>query len=185
PQDRRLNRSDELRGLDSVRWAAPVPDRRRVRTCVRRLPHGLVLGHTRAPQPRREGGAFLSMDASAGNAPPPPRALLVSSFVLPRSGGIEQFVDIAARLLRGHGWRVRVLACRPRAGDVEADATVPARYLGGGGWPLPVGGLRTLWREVGEADVVVANGTRHLLPNIAGVAAPLRGKAVVFVLPGA
>ena len=124
------------------------------------------------------------MDASARNVPPLPRALLVSSFVLPRSGGIEQFVDIAARLLRGHGWRVRVLACRPRAGDAEADATIPARYLGGGGWPLPVGGLRTLWQEVGEADVVVANGTRHLLPNVAAFAARLRGKRVVFVLHG-
>src|SRR5215510_10693107 len=183
-QDRRLDRSDELRGVDPVRWAAPVPDRGRVRACVRRLPHGLVLGHTRAPQPRREGGAFLSMDASAPNAPRLPRALLVSSFVLPRSGGIEQFVDIATRLLRGHGWRVRVLACRPRAGDAEADATIPARYLGGGGWPLPVGGLRTLWREVGEADVVVANGTRHLLPNAAAFTARLRGKRVVFVLHG-
>jgi glycosyltransferase involved in cell wall biosynthesis len=124
------------------------------------------------------------MDASARNAPRLPRALLVSSFVLPRSGGIEQFVDIAARLLRGHGWRVRVLACRPRAGDAEADATVPTRYIGGGGWPFPVGGLRTLWREVGDADVVVANGTRHLLPNVAAFAARLRGKRVVFVLHG-
>jgi glycosyltransferase involved in cell wall biosynthesis len=124
------------------------------------------------------------MDASARNVPRLPRALLVSSFVLPRSGGIEQFVDIAARLLRGHGWRVRVLACRPRVGDAEADATIQTRYLGGGGWPLPVGGLRTLWREVGEADVVVANGTRHLLPNLAAFAARLRGKRVVFVLHG-
>jgi glycosyltransferase involved in cell wall biosynthesis len=124
------------------------------------------------------------MDASVRNAPRLPRAILVSSFVLPRSGGIEQFVDIAARLLRGRGWRVRVLACRPRAGDAKADATIPTRYLGGSGWPLPVGGLRTLWREVGEADVVVANGTRHLLPNVAAFAARLRGKRVVFVLHG-
>jgi glycosyltransferase involved in cell wall biosynthesis len=124
------------------------------------------------------------MDASATNAPRLPRALLVSSFVLPRSGGIEQFVDIAARLLRGRGWRVRVLACRPPAGDAKADTTIPTRYLGGSGWPLPVGGLRTLWREVGEADVVVANGTRHLLPNVAAFAARLRGKRVVFVLHG-
>src|SRR5262245_6329539 len=184
PSDRRFDRYDKLRNVDSVRWAAPVPDRCRVRTCVRRLPHGLVLGHTRAPQPRREGGAFMSMDASARNAPRLPRALLVSSFVLPRSGGIEQFVDIAARLLRGHGWRVRILACRPRGVEAEADATIPTHYLGRSGWPLPIGGLRTLWREVGNADVVVANGTRHLLPNVAALAARLRGKRVVFVLHG-
>jgi glycosyltransferase involved in cell wall biosynthesis len=124
------------------------------------------------------------MDASATDTPRLPRALPVSSFVLPRSGGIEQFVDIAARLLRGHGWRVRVLACRPRGAEAEADATVPTHYLGSGGWPLPVGGLRTLWREVGDADVVVANGTRHLLPNAAAFTARLRGKRVVFVLHG-
>lgn len=124
------------------------------------------------------------MDATARAAAPHPRALLVSSFVLPRSGGIEQFVEIAARLLRGRGWRVRVLACRPRDGRAEADATVPTRYLGRGGWPVPVHGWSTLWREVGNADVVVANGTRHLLPNAAALVARLRGKRVIFVLHG-
>ena len=84
------------------------------------------------------------MDATTADASRLPRALLVSSFVLPRSGGIEQFVDIAARLLRGRGWRVRVLACRPRETTAEADATVPTRYLRPGGWPVPVGGWRTL-----------------------------------------
>jgi glycosyltransferase involved in cell wall biosynthesis len=124
------------------------------------------------------------MDTTTADASRLPRALLVSSFVLPRNGGIEQFVDIAARLLLGQGWRVRVLACRPRDARAEADATVPTRYLRPGGWPLPVGGWRTLWREIGEADVVIANGTRHLLPNLAAFAARLRGKRVIFVLHG-
>lgn len=124
------------------------------------------------------------MDATAGNAPRLPRALLVSSFVLPRSGGVEQFVDVAARLLRREGWLVRVLACRPRTGGAEADVTVPTRFVRAGGWPLPVGGWRTLWREVGDADVVIANGTRHLLPNLAAFAARLRGRRVLFVLHG-
>jgi glycosyltransferase involved in cell wall biosynthesis len=124
------------------------------------------------------------MDATTADASRLPRALLVSSFVLPRSGGIEQFVDIAARLLRGRGWHVRVLACRPRETTAEADATVPTRYLRPGGWPVPVGGWRTLWREIGDADVVIANGTRHLLPNLAAFAARLRGKRVIFVLHG-
>jgi glycosyltransferase involved in cell wall biosynthesis len=124
------------------------------------------------------------MDATSADASRLPRALLVSSFVLPRNGGIEQFVDIAARLLRGQGWRVRVLACRPRDARAEADATVPTRYLRPGGWPVPVGGWRTLWREIGDADVVIANGTRHLLPNLAAFAARLRGKRVIFVLHG-
>lgn len=124
------------------------------------------------------------MDATAADASRLPRALIVSSFVLPRSGGIEHFVDIAARLLRGSGWHVRVLACRPRDGQANADATVRARYLPPGGWPVPVGGWRTLWREIGRADVVVVNGTRHLLPNLAAFAARLRGKRVIFVLHG-
>ena len=112
------------------------------------------------------------------------RGLIVSSFVLPRVGGVEQFVDVAAQLLRGEGWHVRVLACRPLTGEAHADVTVPTRFLGTAGWPLPVGGWRLLWREVGAADVVIANGTRHLLPSVAAFAARLRGKRVLFVLHG-
>ena len=112
------------------------------------------------------------------------RGLIVSSFVLPHVGGVEQFVDVAARLLRGERWHVRVLACRPRTGEAQADVTVPTRFLGAAGWPLPVGGWRVLWREVGAADVVIANGTRHLLPSVAAFAARLRGKRVLFVLHG-
>jgi glycosyltransferase involved in cell wall biosynthesis len=110
--------------------------------------------------------------------------LIVSSFVLPHNGGVEQFVDVAARLLRGERWHVRVLACRPRTGEAQADVTVPTRFLGPAGWPLPVGGWRLLWREVGAADVVIANGARHLLPSVAAFAARLRGKRVLFVLHG-
>ncbi len=124
------------------------------------------------------------MAADAGSAPRLSRALIVSSFVLPRAGGVEQFVDVAARLLRDQGWNVRVLACRPRTDQAQADVTVPTRFVGAGGWPFPVGGWRSLWREAGRADVVVANGTRHLLPNVAAFAGRLRGKRVVFVLHG-
>jgi glycosyltransferase involved in cell wall biosynthesis len=124
------------------------------------------------------------MRAEAGNAAGPLRGLIVSSFVLPHAGGVEQFVDVAASLLRREGWHVRVLACRPPAGAPQADSTVPTRFLGTAGWPLPVGGWRVLWREVGAADVVIANGTRHLLPSVAVLAARLRGKRVVFILHG-
>jgi glycosyltransferase involved in cell wall biosynthesis len=117
-------------------------------------------------------------------AAPASRVLIVSSFVLPRRGGVEQFVDIAARLLRAHGCRVRVLACRPREGAAAADVTLPTRFLRASGWPLPVGGWRTLWREIGSTDVVVANGARHLLPGLASVTARLRGKKVLFILHG-
>jgi glycosyltransferase involved in cell wall biosynthesis len=112
------------------------------------------------------------------------RVLIVSSFVLPRIGGVEQFVDIAAGLLEARGWSVRVLACRPRDGRSAADVTVPTRFLRAAGWPLPVAGWRTLWHEVGSADVIVVNGTRHLLPSVAALIARLRGKRAIFVLHG-
>jgi glycosyltransferase involved in cell wall biosynthesis len=120
-------------------------------------------------------------------APPAPhrkRALLVSSFVLPHAGGVEQFVDTLSTLLAERGWAVRVLACRPRDGTAAADVTVPTRFLPPGGWPVPVGGWRALWREIGWADVVVVNGSRNLLPNIAALTARLRGRKAIFVLHG-
>ena len=111
-------------------------------------------------------------------------ALLVSSFVLPHSGGVEQFVDTATSVLRGHGWTVRVVACRPAEGFAAADVALPTKFLPPGGWPVPVRGWRGLWREIGRADVVVANGPRHILPNAAALAARLRGRSVLFVLHG-
>jgi glycosyltransferase involved in cell wall biosynthesis len=113
-----------------------------------------------------------------------PSVLLVSSFVLPHAGGVEQFVDTAKELFGARGLSVRVLSCRPPTGPSDADATVPTRYLPPGGWPLPVGGLRTLWREVERADSVVANGARHLLPCLASFVARIRRKRVLFVLHG-
>ena len=110
--------------------------------------------------------------------------LIVSSFVLPHAGGVEQFVDTASKLLPERGWAVRVLACRPRKGTAAADVTMPTRFLRPGGWPVPVGGWRALWREIGGADSVVVNGSRNLLPNIAALVARLRGRKAVFVLHG-
>jgi glycosyltransferase involved in cell wall biosynthesis len=110
--------------------------------------------------------------------------LIVSSFVLPHAGGVEQFVDTASKLLAERGWAVRVLACRPRDGVAAADVTMPTRFLPPGGWPVPVGGWRALWREIGRADAVVVNGSRNLLPNIAALASRLRGRRAIFVLHG-
>jgi glycosyltransferase involved in cell wall biosynthesis len=128
------------------------------------------------PAPTRHVGVAPALSAK--------RALLVSSFVLPHAGGVEQFVETAAALLRERGWDVRVLACRPPEGPAAADVTLPTRYLPPGGWPVPLGGWPALWRELGRADVVVANGARNLLPNIATLAARLRGRRVIFVLHG-
>jgi glycosyltransferase involved in cell wall biosynthesis len=112
------------------------------------------------------------------------RVLLVASFVLPHAGGVEQFVASVRELLEREGAEVRVLACRPSAGASTADAVVPARYVGRSGWPLPVGGWRTLRRELEWADVVVANVALHALPVLSVLAARRRGRPALFVIHG-
>jgi hypothetical protein len=86
------------------------------------------------------------MAADAGSVPHSRRALIVSSFVLPRSGGVEQFVDVAARLLRAQSWRVRVLA-RPRTGEAQAEhdgfRLVSRRRLAASGRRLEVTGAKS------------------------------------------
>jgi glycosyltransferase involved in cell wall biosynthesis len=110
--------------------------------------------------------------------------LLVSSFVLPHAGGVEQFVETAREELCRRGWNVRVLSCRLVTTPIAANATVPTVFLPPGGWPLPVGGWRTIVREVKRADVVVANGARNLLPIAATFAAHLSRRPALFILHG-
>ena len=106
----------------------------------------------------------------------------MSSFVRPHRGGVEEFVEAARTLLEQRGWQVRTLACRiPGA---AADAVVPTRFLGASAWPLPTGGWRTVWREVGAADVVIANNARHPLPVISVLAARARGRGALLVIHG-
>jgi glycosyltransferase involved in cell wall biosynthesis len=138
---------------------------------------------TRVPAPAKAVPA-QRRHLGLARAPHARRVLIVSSFVLPHAGGVEQFVDTASKLLAKRGWAVRVLACRPPEGTAAADVTLPTRFLPPGGWPVPVGGWRALWREIGRADAVVVNGSRHLLPNIAALAARLRGRRAIFVLHG-
>lgn len=128
------------------------------------------------PRPRRHLGLVPP--------PIPRRTLIVSSFVLPHSGVMEQFVDTASTLLTERGWDVRVVACRPDLGPAAADITLPTLYLPPGSWPLPVGGWRALWREIGRADVVLANGAHNLLPILATLVAHVRRRKVIFVLHG-
>ena len=131
---------------------------------------------TRALAPRAAG-------QRRGRAPK--RVLIVSSFVLPHRGGVEGFVESARILLEERGWQTRTLACRLPDLDAAADAVVPTRFVGPTSWPLPFGGWRTLWREVGAADVVFANGTNHVLPVLAVFAAHARKRAAILVLHGA
>ncbi len=97
---------------------------------------------------------------------------------------MEQFVDTASTLLTERGWDVRVLACRPGRGPAAADFTLPTLYLPHGSWPVRVGGWRALWREIGRADVVLANGAHNLLPSVATLMAHVRRRKVIFVLHG-
>jgi glycosyltransferase involved in cell wall biosynthesis len=112
------------------------------------------------------------------------RILLVSSFVLPHAGGVEQFVATIRRMLEERGSQVRVLACARPGEDGTADAVVPARFVGGSGWPLPVGGWGALWRELGRADAVIANNALHALPALAVLAARRRGVPALMVVHG-
>ena len=102
--------------------------------------------------------------------------------MLPHVGGVEHFVETARGILTDRGCDVRVLACR--RGDATADATVATRFLGTSGWPLPVGGWRTLRREVQQADVVIGNNKRHPLPALAVLRARRQEKRAIFVVHG-
>jgi glycosyltransferase involved in cell wall biosynthesis len=110
--------------------------------------------------------------------------LLVSSFVRPHPGGVEDFVETARALLEERGLRTRVLACRLPGWDTAANVVVPTRFLGASSWPLPVGGWRVLWREVSAADLVLANNTRQVLPVLAVLLARARGRAAFLVMHG-
>lgn len=112
------------------------------------------------------------------------RILLVSSFVVPHAGGVEQFVRTVREMLEARGSEVRLLACRRPGEDGSADARVPARFLGPGEWPLPVAGWRTIRREVAGADAVVANVALHPLSVAAVAVARRQGVPRLLIVHG-
>lgn len=128
--------------------------------------------------------AWRLVRAEAEGAAATPRVLLISSFVRPHPGGVEEFIDSSRALLEERGLEARVLACRLPGLDNSADAVIPTRFVGRSSWPLPTGGWRTLWSEVSEADAVVANNARHLLPVIAVLLSRVRGRAAFLVVHG-
>jgi glycosyltransferase involved in cell wall biosynthesis len=113
-----------------------------------------------------------------------PSVLLVASFVRPHPGGVEDFVDSTRALLEERGHHARVLACRLPGWDGAADVVVPTCFLGSSSWPLPVGGWRALWRELSDAEVLLANNARHLLPVLAVLLARSRGRTPFLVVHG-
>jgi alpha-1,6-mannosyltransferase len=112
------------------------------------------------------------------------RVLIVSSFVLPHAGGVEQFVATVRGMLEARGHAVRVLACRRPGEDGGADIRVASRFAGRGDWPVPVGGWRALWRAVAHADAVIANNATHVLSAAAVVAARRQGVPALLVVHG-
>jgi glycosyltransferase involved in cell wall biosynthesis len=113
----------------------------------------------------------------------PRRALIVSSFVLPHVGGIEQFVALAAEDLRLAGWEVRLMASTALDGKpVAADIAIPTLHLFRSDYPLAYRGWLRVWKEVGAADLVIANQHRNLLPVVAVLMAAARRRAAVFVI---
>jgi len=112
------------------------------------------------------------------------RVLLVSSFVLPHAGGVEQFVATLRDLLEQSGCEVRVLACRRPGEDATADIVLPTRFIGPSGWPLVTGGWRTLLDEAGRADAILANGSLHLLTALAVHAGRRRRVPSLLVIHG-
>ena len=126
----------------------------------------------------------VGIEGAESGAAATSRVLLISSFVRPHPGGVEEFVDSSRTLLEERGLQSRVLACRLPGLDTSADAVVPTRYFGKSSWPLPIGGWRTVWNEVAAADVVVANNARHLLPVVAVLVARARGRAALLVVHG-
>jgi glycosyltransferase involved in cell wall biosynthesis len=110
--------------------------------------------------------------------------LLISSFVRPHPGGVEEFIDSSRALLEERGLQTRVLACRLPGQDTTADALIPTRFVGTSSWPLPTGGWRTLWREVSAADAIVGNNARHLLPVVAVLLSRARGRVAFLVVHG-
>jgi glycosyltransferase involved in cell wall biosynthesis len=126
----------------------------------------------------------VGIEGAESGAAATSRVLLISSFVRPHPGGVEEFVDSSRTLLEERGLQSRVLACRLPGLDTSADAVVPTRYVGKSSWPLPIGGWRTVWNEVAAADVVVANNARHLLPVVAVLVARARGRSALLVVHG-
>ena len=113
----------------------------------------------------------------------PLRVLLVSSFVRPHAGGVEEFVDTARALLEEEGCEVRILACRLPGYDTSADVLVPTRLVGPAHWPVPTRWSAIL-REVSTTDVVLANNARHLLSVLAVLAARLLRRPALLVIHG-
>jgi glycosyltransferase involved in cell wall biosynthesis len=122
--------------------------------------------------------------AEAKGAAATPRVLLISSFVRPHPGGVEEFIDSSRALLERRGLQTRVLACRLPGLDTSADAVIPTLFVGSSSWPVPIGGWRTLWREVSAADAVVANNARHPLPVLAVLLSRARGRVPFLVVHG-
>ena len=102
------------------------------------------------------------------------RVLIVSSFVRPRIGGVEQFAGWLEDRLN-ETCDVRVLSCA--IPNMTSDVTVPCRLVSSSGWPLVLptpSTLRTLSAEIRRADCVLIQNFAHPLCLWAAVVARWR-----------
>jgi glycosyltransferase involved in cell wall biosynthesis len=111
------------------------------------------------------------------------RILLVSSFVVPHLGGVEQYTEWLRRrlVLRGHECRVVSVAHE----HTSAETSLPYRPLGPCNWPLvlptPAVGA-ALRRETGWADLVLIQYHAYPLSLWTALAAATHGrKAFTFI----
>ena len=92
------------------------------------------------------------------------RVVIVSSFVPPHVGGVEQFVAWQAYRLRRSGHEVRIVTCALDGQD--GHWRIPTQELPGGGlpwvWPLP-GALRELREAAAWATRAFVHQYAHML----------------------
>ena len=120
------------------------------------------------------------------------KILCVSHYYPPHVGGLEIVAQKTARSFATHGHEVSVVSCRSRGEpDCEVDPFgVTISFVRAWnyfdqrfGIPFPVGGLnmiRTIWREVGKADVVHIHDVFYTSSWCAYLCARLQRKLVVL-----
>ncbi len=167
-----IERTDAIRDFGAKIQEAMI-FRYRAGSNTDKCPHGV----------RNPAMAPRTIDTTS--SPSPGSVLIVSSYVLPHIGGVEQFVAVAAEDLRDDGWSVRIVSSSlPDNRVPQSDVALPTFHLLATHHPVPYRGWLKLWREVGRSSVVVANQYRNLLPVITVLMARLRGRPAIFVVHG-
>lgn len=129
--------------------------------------------------------------AAGGSAPatrPPPAVLLVTHYYAAHGGGVEVVASEIATRLASEGWTIVWLAsdCDSPPSDAAGLTAIPSacfnfleRWIGVP-WPIwRLSALLTLWRQVGNADVIHLHDALYPGNLAAAMFAALRGKPTV------